>query len=565
MSNPSLILPQSPAYGEDYVYAAQVEDGAVPLYNVLPLTFTRASGGTRINKDGLVQNMPYNLVEQSETFDSATWQKSGINVTANAVANPLNGQTTADNLVADTGNNFHYIFQALTYPTNVVTMYVYVKANGYNWFVIDTGITYSYYNISTGTLGTTGVGGTASIQSVGNGWYRCGLTFTGNPSSAGVYLSVRTANNGGSFTGDGVSGILTYGAQLNIGSTAQPYLATTDRLNMPRITYPVGGGCGALLLEKQSTNLVKYSEQFDNTGQWNPFTSGTGSVTITANYATSPDGTQNADRLQLNGGSGFAFVGADVTVTNGTIYTYSVWLKALSGTPNVAAIFDGATVQTATLTSEWVRYTFNFTGTGGATYPRVGVWQANWGTSLNADVLAWGAQLEASSYATSYIPTTSTSATRIADACYKTGISNLIGQTEGTIYGELQKVNGAESILAWLRTGATLYNEMIAIYIQSNGVGTVSVRSSATNQFAVTSSVLSSGSHKFALAYKANDFAFYIDGVQIATSSSGSVPTCDQLYLAGYPDGGIRTSITNEVILYKTRLTNAELATLTTL
>jgi hypothetical protein len=71
MSNPSLILPQSPAYGEDYVYAAQVEDGAVPLYNVLPLTFTRASGGTRINKDGLVQNMPYNLVAQSESIGTS--------------------------------------------------------------------------------------------------------------------------------------------------------------------------------------------------------------------------------------------------------------------------------------------------------------------------------------------------------------------------------------------------------------------------------------------------------------------------------------------------------------
>ena len=61
MSNPSLILPQSPAYAVSNVYAAQVYDGEVPVYDVLPLTFTRASGGSRINTSGFGEQMGTNI------------------------------------------------------------------------------------------------------------------------------------------------------------------------------------------------------------------------------------------------------------------------------------------------------------------------------------------------------------------------------------------------------------------------------------------------------------------------------------------------------------------------
>jgi hypothetical protein len=117
----------------------------------------------------------------------------------------------------------------------------------------------------------------------------------------------------------------------------------------------------------------------------------------------------------------------------------------------------------------------------------------------------------------------------------------------------------------WMRTGASAYNEMIAILINPDGTSVASIRSSATNQFVASGSALSSGKHKFALAYKANDFAFYIDGVQISTSTSGTPPTCDEIYLGGYPDGGARASKNVATALWKTRLTNAQLATLTTI
>ena len=213
----SLVLIPS-GYKEDIVYSQKPTDGSGDL------TFTRASDGTRVNSAGLVENVPWNLLQESETFDNAIWQKSGISVTANAAENPLTGLTNADKLVADNANNFHYIYEPITYTNDQYTLFAYIKADGYSWFVIDSGLSdkYAYYNATTGVVGGTGSQSTATIESVGNGWYKAILTFTGVASSVGIYLSVRNANNGGSFTGDGVGGILIYGAQVNIGSTAKP-------------------------------------------------------------------------------------------------------------------------------------------------------------------------------------------------------------------------------------------------------------------------------------------------------------------------------------------------------
>ena len=79
-----------------------------------------------------------------------------------------------------------------------------------------------------------------------------------------------------------------------------------------------------------------------------------------------------------------------------------------------------------------------------------------------------------------------------------------------------------------------------------------------------TPQTLTTGYYKVAFAYKQNDFAFYVNGVQIGTDSSGTVPTCSELYLTD----SLRITSPNspkEVILFPTRLTNAELTSLTTI
>jgi hypothetical protein len=313
-----------------------------------------------------------------------------------------------------------------------------------------------------------------------------------------------------------------------------------------------------------------YSQDISNTTgtYWGDGSSG-GTATLTANYATSPDGTSNATRVQINQGSLYAVWQQVIGTTSGTTYTYSIWMKAVSGTPTIVWLYDGTANRNITLTNEWVRYTWTFSA-GSLMIARFAVWSSVWGTSSSADILAWGAQLEASSYPTSYIPTTSASATRVADACFKTGISSLIGQTEGVLFAEFDMMSNANS-------GA--YQTIINIATDANNSIDI-LKNNTTSElyvFAINGGVIQVnsigisgtnilGRHKIALAYKANDYVCYLDGVQVFTDTSATVPTCSNLYVGAYLGASnILAGSIAQAILFKTRLTNAELASITSL
>jgi len=299
-------------YKEDVVYSP------IPTTGAGDLSFTRASNGTRINSAGLVEVTPWNMLEYSEQFSNAYWYaEAGNTVTSNSTTAP-NGTLTADTITATSGNEINlHNFASFTITANTYTLSHYLKSNGTN--LIQTYI----YNISTGfaALGEinfangtyTASIGTGSIENVGNGWYRVSLTasLASGSITTGVFTTSTT----------GTRSAFVWGAQLNIGSTAKPYFPTTDRLNVPRLTYQNGGGgCPSLLLEKQSTNLCLWSEQFDNAA-WS-----TAGSTVTANNTTSPDGTQNADLLTFNVTS-YPSIYQAVTTTNGATYTASIYAK----------------------------------------------------------------------------------------------------------------------------------------------------------------------------------------------------------------------------------------------
>jgi hypothetical protein len=566
LNSASLVLIPS-GYKEDIVYSAVPTDGSGDL------SFTRASNGTRVNSAGLVEVTPWNLLQQSETFDNATWSKSGIAVTANASANPLTGLTNADNLVAENVNNFHYINQAITFTSDESTIFVYAKANGYTWLVIDTGLSnrFAYFNTTTGLVGTTGSSSTATIESVGNGWYKCILSFTAIAGSSNIYLSVRNADNGGSFTGNGTGGILVYGAQLNIGSTAKPYFPTTDRLNVPRLTYQNGGGgCPSLLLEKQSTNLVVQSNDMTT------WTNGAG--TMTKNATTSPDGTNNALSFD-NSGDCSTFASA----SNG-VYSWSLFVK--QGTSATASIdmSDGATGDVIT-TFTFSTKTFSGTSAGGswstpsASYIDLGNgWYRitltatkNAGSSIGHKIIAsgsgytyvYGAQLEASSYPTSYIPTTSASATRVADVAQKTGISSLFGTNQGTFFIDLVYYGSEQFSYLFDITDSSNVNRFLMY--DSNGSGLFYFYDSG---YAVVDFIqFTKGQrYKIAVKYNSSGTIWYVNGVLKGTGTVSFAHQMSQIYL------GIRYSLTdnsgikvNQTIVFPTALTNAELASLTTI
>jgi len=583
LNKASLVVIPS-GYKEDTVYSVVPSDGSGDL------SFTRASNGTRVNSAGLVEVVAWNLAEYSEDFAQAApiWNKYQATITSNTTTAP-NGTLTADTITDNSTNDVHIAYQDRAgIVAGTYTISVYAKAStlshiNLQWFDGTTFYTSNAFNLSNGT--TTGAN--QSIENVGNGWYRCIFTITTTVSGT-QYPYVMT-NNGTSnvYVGTGQS-VFIWGYQVNIGSTAKPYFPTTDRLNVPRLTYQNGGGgCPSLLLEKQSTNLITYSEQFDNAA-WSKIDNGAATTpVVTANYTTSPDGTQNADRVQFartgTADSVYSLLISNTCNTSATS-TYTMYVKSLtSSTQNVLVYWGGGTGQVFQVTTEWTRITLSnlpsasqqmVIGTRGGT--------GNYynGGDLSIDIAVWGAQLEQSSYPTSYIPTTSSSATRVADVVQKTGISSLIGQTEGVIYWEgiipVRNESGISSNSTSILNSARNVNVNSGFsiqYIESTssinallfvGDGTY------TPKISLAASSITIGTHvKVAFAYKSGDSALYVNGnlSQSSNTTFTSSTSISELWFNdlnvyfGYPSSGT----IKEAILFPTRLTNAELASLTTI
>jgi hypothetical protein len=171
-------------------------------------------------------------------------------------------------------------------------------------------------------------------------------------------------------------------------------------------------------------------------------------------------------------------------------------------------------------------------------------------------------QHEVGAYATSYIPTLGASVTRVADAASKTGITSLIGQTEGTLFADVDlQLNGdSAGILAITGTGVSFIYLFTAA---STNVLNANVYLSSAPQANMTYTLPSSGRYKIAIGYKANDFVLYVNGVQRGSDNSGSVPACSDLYIDSTTYNIFPNSKHSQALLFKTRLTNAQLAELT--
>jgi hypothetical protein len=182
----------------------------------------------------------------------------------------------------------------------------------------------------------------------------------------------------------------------------------------------------------------------------------------------------------------------------------------------------------------------------------------------NGTHIIWGAQVEGSNsaYATSYIPTLGAAVTRVADAASKTGISSLIGQTEGTLFVEIDLKNAPinDSYVFLRNAGVTNY---LGLRIQAANLRFESVDSGVL-QTAINYTINTAQTVKVAMAYKLNDFVMYVNGTQVGTDTSATVPTCDILDLNFNAPTANAFGIAQS-LLFKTRLTNSQLAELTSL
>ena len=564
----SLVMIPS-GYKEDVVYSQ------IPTNGNGDLSFTRASNGTRVNSAGLVEVCPWNYKSYSEDLTNGVGLQASTITTITANTTDTTDPFGTNKAEKFDGNSGELADTYNPIPENsVITSSIYAKAGSVSTFILRLSASFgttaqATFNLSSGTITATSgdVYLNSTITPLGNGWYRCSITYN--------FISVPTnrilLNANGS--------LYFFGWQLNIGATAKPYFPTTDRLNVPRLTYQNGGGgCPSLLLEKQSTNLVTYSEDLTN-AVWLT----AGGITVTANATTSPDGTQNADLFSH--GSFSTYLYENLGTLSGTITT-SIFVKKgsqssiafgfVSGgfgggmsvkfnldTQTFSGLTNYANFTSITATYEsygngW--YRLNLTGTTATS----AVYYYVLGSLLDSfavNAYLWGAQVEASSYPTSYIPTTSSSATRVVDGGYKFNISSLIGQSEGTIFLNYTLLNNSTDDITIGITG----NNGKIIWFRKNGIQfygngtTLLFDASSTGTMGVT--------YKMAFVYGQSDFRLYINGSLIGSVTSGTFTgTFDDFTF--FPVGGVpytNANKINEMVFFPTKLTNAELASITTI
>jgi len=569
------------------------------LYSVIPsdgsgdMSVVRATTATRVNSAGLVELVPYNLLQYSEQFNNGVYNQSNVSVTSNSTIAP-NGTTTADTITDTASSGLILQTSASVNEGATVTLSQYCKRSNNDWIYLGMGrsgvTTYGevvgFFNLATGATGSNitygaGVFVSLNIENVGNGWYRCSLTAYVSSATAYVVYSGNANANGVPFVSDIGDARFQWGAQLVEGSTAKDYQRTETRLNIPRLDYS-NGTCPSLLVEPQRTNLVTYSEQLDNVA-WTKT-----AVTITANNTTAPNGILTADKVIPTNINAFHNIYNLATALTGN-YSFSVYAK--KGGLNFVNLQDqfGGVFNTCfdlvngTFTSYFGTATMkavgndwflcSVIGNGLAATVIPSIIPSNSLSSFpifvgnNVDgIFIWGAQLEAGSYPTSYIPTTSASVTRNADVVSKTGISSLIGQTEGTCFVDFYNYGNstADSNVPFAISNGAYGSAVYFEQYLGNWYGII--YNGFVSQFSFNAGTLSIGRHKFAIGYKTNDVVFYVDGNLVSTDTSATIPTCSRVDI-----GTVGTSTTpeelsvNATALWKTRLTNTQLAQLTTI
>ena len=333
-------------------------------------------------------------------------------------------------------------------------------------------------------------------------------------------------------------------------------LIETVGAGIPRVDY-LGNTKGAYLLEPQSTNLVPYSEDLTTLTKTN--------TTITANQAISPDGTLNADEII---GTGFAR--SVYAIGSGDI-TVSCYVKSNDGSNKDfkmgAGSLGASGNSTFTATGEWQRFTHTFSTTAQST--DFGFF-ASGGTSLGLYLFGW--QLEQSSYATSYIPTAGSAITRLADTAGQTVPDGVINSSEGVFYIEAEPISFtdvAPNYYKMISLSNGTADNRIHIGFTSDSKLTIGYKAN-TFSTSFTEKSLTKIKHKIALRWTSTTLSLYVDGVEFLSPISiiSNLPVNSLAKLSG--DWGISGSYPfyggiNQLQVFKTALTDAELVKLTTI
>ena len=383
----------------------------------------------------------------------------------------------------------------------------------------------------------------------------------------------------------------------------------------PAIEFNADGSYKGVLVEPESVNESKASEDLDNGTYWTP-----ANTTIAGDTETDPKGGTNSFLLSEDATNSFhTFVTASAqrpSIASGETWTQSVFVKKGDGAnaPDIVQLTHG----TAGFGTQYANFdisvgggtsgtvTASSGGTAGIRYYANGWYRISWtATSTGADdafivlvlvnnnptagrlpsyagqtdanVFVWGAQVEESPIATSYIPTpvvggTSSSVTRVKDDIYLTSASSLIGQTEGTLFVEVdwQEASSA-TITQTLLSAHYDVDNRIKIYKDTDDYLNMFVQEGggATEYDDGVDASAYTGIQKIAFAYDNGDVELYVNGSSVKSgtpSLSGfASPLANVEFAQDYNAGNQANMWIRAVALFTTRLSDAKCEDLTTI
>ena len=568
------------------------------------ITFSRGSNATLVDATGKITYAPANLLLYSQSLATSPWENgiagTGVTptVTDNAGVAP-DGTTTATRIQLSLGGgNSAADLSRRRQPATVQAV-----SHIFSVWIRSTDGT-SSYNIHLQDV----INATRNITVTGT-WTR----YDASAVSPGTlsYLSVGL-RGGQAPANSNTADILVWGAQLEpvtYQTVPGTYNATTASAYYgPRFDYdPVTLAPKGLLIEEQRTNLVTYSQQFDDAA-WSKSLG-----TVTANATASPDGTTNADAFIESASAGQHFVSQPTGSTATGSFTFSVFVKAngrnginlwirdggagfiaeaffnlSAGTATVSGMLlqagwsaPSATIQT--FANGWYRCVLTATADATLTQAKNVFVRLNDGTGSNpsytgngtSGIYLYGAQIEVGSFATSYIPTVASTVTRNADAATMTGtnFSSWFNPTSFTIITDFDVLNYPAGV-GYI--GGTFGFGTSSPRVK-NGIGSASDRPIQTQFFDGVNNILvragtfgdltANVSVKHAVAFSGLEAAATYNGLAVNTGTSAtpiSLSAITRAVIGNLPDtnaylnGHIR-----QIAYYNTRLPNAQLQTLT--
>jgi len=467
--------------------------------NTVALMLDKSKGGVGTN--GAARRNQFlwtqDFRDTAAAGETRPWTYTNATVAATSTLAP-DGTSTAQKISETSGSGKHRSYQVFGLNSTTYTFTCYMKAAERSWAYLNFGDIIdrqTWFNLATGAVGTVGAGITASIAETpaGSGWYRCSVSKTTVSANPNFDVGIATADGTFSYTGVTGSGILIWGAQLELGSTASAYQRITS--DWPS-TMTGNHATQATAASRPTFGVVPLGGRRNQFLQTEDFSNAAWTKTTTSPVTTLTNQGGGVWRLQAAAGTWSILQSIPAAGTH--VISFDVKSNG-AGLDNFSLMLGGTFVGgNRTATSDWVRYSSSGLN-GGSGF--AGIVRTT--TNDAVDILIRFPQLEIAATATNYQKVTT--AFDVTEA----GVQSLSylsfdGVDDGMVTGTITPGVDKAQVFAGVRklSGETIGGTILEFSASIGNAGTLGVFSGS-------------------LSGSSTSYGFYLNG----TSATGQLAT----------------------------------------